>query len=68
MAIYHQATIEKANDYLKRYGKQITVSQNRDKTYALYVNSMLIWWCIPEERLLQNIMAAFFYNIGFRMK
>lgn len=58
-----KATLEKANESLKVCGKQISVKQNSDKTFALYLNGMLIYWSIPEERLFLNIMAVFMFHV-----
>lgn len=60
----YMATLNKANERLKGCGKQISVEQNRGKTFALYLNGMLIYWSIPEERLPTNIMAVFRSNIN----
>ena len=58
-----KATLEKANESLKVCGKQISVKQNSDKTFALYLNGMLIYCSIPEERLFLNIMAVFMFHV-----
>ncbi len=57
-------TLNKANESLKGCGKQMSVKQNSDKTFALYLNGMLIYWNIPEERLFTNIMVVFLSNIN----
>ncbi len=59
-----KATLDKANESLKSCGKQISVEQNSDKTFALYLNGMLIYWSIPAERLFQNIMAVFMFHVN----
>ena len=58
------ATLNKANESLKGCGKQMSIEQNSDKTFALYLNGMLIYWSIPEERLFTNIMVVFLSNIN----
>lgn len=58
-----QNTLVKANETLQRYGKQISVKPNGDKSYAIYVNGMLIYWKVAEDRLFLNIMVVFFANM-----
>lgn len=58
-----QNTLAKANETLLRYGKQISVKPNGDKSYAIYVNGMLIYWKVSEERLFLNIMVVFLSNV-----
>ena len=57
-------TLEKANESLKSCGKKISVHQNSDNTFALYLNGMLIFWSIPSDRLYLNIMAVFMFHIN----
>ena len=56
-------TLTKANESLKSCGKQISVQQNTDHTFALYLNGMLIFWSIPADRLFLNIMKVFMFNL-----
>ena len=63
MANYCLETLEKVNDYLKPSGKKISVHPNSDGTFAIYINGMLIWWAVPENKLFIDIMVLFFHNI-----
>lgn len=58
-----QNTLVKANETLQRYGKQISVKPNGDKSYAIYVNGMLIYLKVAEDRLFLNIMVVFLANM-----
>lgn len=55
--------LEKANKLLQKEGKKITLHDNANGNYAIYVNGALLFYAVPEERLLLNIAVAFFANI-----
>lgn len=57
---YAKECLDKANTFLKNYGKEITIKGNSDNTYCASINGMLMFNSITEDRLQLNIMVLFF--------
>lgn len=57
---YAKNYLDGANTFLKKYGKKISIDENKDGTYCASINGMLMSFSIPENRLQINIMALFF--------
>lgn len=64
---YAKECLDKANTFLKNYGKEITIKGNSDNTYCASINGMLMFYSIPEDRLQLNIMVLFFSALVFQM-
>lgn len=60
MRDFAKQTLEKANTFLRSYNKEISIEENGDSTYSMYINQMLMFHKVSEDRLPLNIKVLFF--------